>query len=94
MDEKNPILLYKMALPYLVGLVTAPLVGIVIKPLMRGAIKTTIRVGLEVKKLAAEAAEDLQDLAAEASAEFVVAEPKAGIPADARQKHLDGQVRN
>ena len=56
--------------PYLIGLVTAPLVAKVAKPLLRGTVKTTIAVGLQMKKLAAEAAEDLQDLAAEASAEM------------------------
>jgi Protein of unknown function (DUF5132) len=64
--------------PYLIGLVTAPLVVKVVKPLLRGTVKTTIEVGLQVKKLAAEAAEDLQDLAAEASAEMAAAEMTAG----------------
>jgi Protein of unknown function (DUF5132) len=84
---------YKLVLPYLVGFVTAPLVGMVIKPLMRGAIKTTIGIGLEVKKLAAEAAEDLQDLAAEVSAEFAAAETESNVSATVLQEHLDGQVR-
>lgn len=84
---------FKMVLPYLVGFATAPLVGMIIKPLMRGAIKTTIGIGLEVKKLAAEAAEDLQDLAAEVNAEFVAAETKSNISATALQEHVDGQVR-
>lgn len=63
-----------MLLPYFIGVVTAPLVGMIVKPLVRGTVKTTIGVGLQVKKLAAEAAEDMQDLAAEASAEFVQSE--------------------
>ncbi|MGH3914893.1 MAG: DUF5132 domain-containing protein [Pseudonocardiaceae bacterium] len=60
-----------MWLPFFIGVVAAPLVGKVLKPLVRGTVKTTIGAGLQVKKLAAEAAEDVQDLAAEASAEFV-----------------------
>lgn len=60
--------------PYLIGLVTAPLAVKVVKPLLRGAVKTTIGVGLQAKKLATDAAEDLQDLAAEASAEMAAAE--------------------
>ncbi|MGH3797040.1 MAG: DUF5132 domain-containing protein [Pseudonocardiaceae bacterium] len=49
-----------------------------LKPLLRGTVKTTVRAVLQVKKLAAEAAEDLQDLVAEANAEFVAAELQAG----------------
>ncbi|MGH3545339.1 MAG: DUF5132 domain-containing protein [Mycobacteriales bacterium] len=67
--------------PYLVGAVTAPLVGAVIKPIVRGTVKTTISIALEMKRLAAEAAEDVQDLAAEASADFVAAET-AGTQAE------------
>ncbi|MGH3929314.1 MAG: DUF5132 domain-containing protein [Pseudonocardiaceae bacterium] len=60
--------------PYLIGLVTAPLVAKVVKPLLRGTVKTTVGLALQAKKLAAEAVEDVQDLAAEASAEMVSAE--------------------
>lgn len=56
---------------YLLGALTAPLVGRIIKPILRGTVKTTIGMGLEMKKLAAEAAEDVQDLAAEVSAGMV-----------------------
>lgn len=62
---------------YLIGLVTAPLVGVVFKPLLRGSVKTTVGAALQIKKLAAEVAEDLQDLVAEANAEFVAAELQA-----------------
>lgn len=62
---------------YLVGLVTAPLVGVVLKPLLRGTVRTTVGVALQAKKAAAEVAEDLQDLVAEANAEFVAAELRA-----------------
>ncbi|MGH3566772.1 MAG: DUF5132 domain-containing protein [Pseudonocardia sp.] len=64
-----------------------------IRPLIRGTIKTTMRISLEVKKLAAEAAEDLQDLAAEASAEFIAAETKSGVSAAALPENSDGQRR-
>lgn len=60
--------------PYLLGLVTAPLMAKVVKPLLRGTVKTTVGLALQVKKVAAEAVEDVQDLAAEASAEMVAAE--------------------
>lgn len=56
--------------PYVIGAVTAPLAAMVIKPILRGTVKTTIGVALQIKKLAAETAEDLQDLAAEASSGF------------------------
>lgn len=59
--------------PYVIGIVTAPLAGMVVKPLVRGTVKTAIGVALQVRKLAAEAAEDLQDLAAEASADWAAA---------------------
>lgn len=84
---------FKIVLPYLIGVAVAPLIGMITKPLIRGAIKTTIKISLEVKKLAAEAAEDLQDLAAEASAEFVTAKTKSGVSATALQEHLDGEMR-
>lgn len=60
--------------PYLIGLATAPLVVKIIKPLARSTVKATIEIGLQAKKLAAETAEDLQDLAAEASVEMAAAE--------------------
>jgi hypothetical protein len=69
---------YKMAivLPYLIGVVTAPLVAKVVKPLARGTIKTTIGIGAQAKRLVAQTVEDFQDLAAEANAE--VTATKAG----------------
>jgi len=60
--------------PYLIGLVTAPLAGAVTKALFRGTVKTTVGLALQLKKLAAEASEELQDLTAEASAEFAATE--------------------
>lgn len=77
---------------YLIGLVTAPLVGLVLKPLLRGAVKTTVGATLQVKKFAAEAAEDIQDLAAEASAEFVATGQQAasGVSGVTPKKRGDG----
>ncbi|MDQ3761587.1 MAG: DUF5132 domain-containing protein [Actinomycetota bacterium] len=49
---------------------TAPLVGTIIKPLLRGTIKATVALALETKRLAAQAGEELQDLAAEVSADM------------------------
>lgn len=63
--------------PYLLGLITAPLAKMIVKPLVRGTIKTTIGVAIQMKKIAAEAAEDLQDLAAEASMGVAAAEVEA-----------------
>lgn len=64
-------------IPYLIGLVTAPLIAKVVKPLLRGTVKTTVGIALQVKKLAAETVEDVQDLAAEASAEMISAQRSA-----------------
>jgi uncharacterized protein DUF5132 len=77
------ILPYKMALKltltYFIGIATAPLMGTMVKPLVRGTVRTTIGIGLQVKKLVAEVAEELQDLAAEASVDFAAAETKSGV---------------
>ena len=59
--------------PYLVGLVSAPLVTRIVQPLARSAVKTTIELGMQARNLAAE---DLQDLVAETSAEMAAAEMK------------------
>lgn len=53
--------------PYLIGVVTAPLVAKIIKPIARGTVKASVGLALEVKKAAAEASEELQDIAAEVS---------------------------
>jgi Protein of unknown function (DUF5132) len=54
------------ALPaFLIGLVVAPLAGKIVKPLARGAVRASMGLVREVKKVAAEATEELQDLAAE-----------------------------
>ncbi len=59
-----------VAAPYLIGVVTAPLLVGVLKPLVRGIVKTTVTIGLQTRKLAAEAREEFQDITAEASAEM------------------------
>ncbi len=66
----------RLAVSYLIGLVTAPLIAKVIQPIVRGAVKTTIELGLQVRKITAKAAEDLQDIVAEKNAEMATAEIK------------------
>lgn len=63
----------KMIPAFLIGVVSAPLVGKVVKSLARGTVKTTVGIGLQAKKLAAETAEDSRDLSAETSAEMAPA---------------------
>lgn len=58
-------ILARPAVVFITGMVSAPL----IKPLVRGITKGTIRVAMEAKKLAAEAAVEVKGLAAEANAE-------------------------
>jgi hypothetical protein len=57
--------------PYLIGVVTAPLAARVLKPLLRGIVKSTVSLGLELKKAAAEVGEEFQDIAAEVSVDKV-----------------------
>jgi len=63
-----------MLAPYLIGVVTAPLVARVLKPALRGVVKTSVGVALEVRRAAAEASEEIQDIAAEVNVEKVVAD--------------------
>ncbi|MFC3456288.1 DUF5132 domain-containing protein [Amycolatopsis speibonae] len=49
----------------MIGLIIAPLAGKMVKPLARGAVRATVGVALEVRKMAAQTSEELQDLAAE-----------------------------
>ena len=60
----------RIVITYLIGLVSAPLVAKVAQPIARSVVKTTIELGLQARKLAANAAEDLQDLVAETTAEM------------------------
>ncbi|MFI1047686.1 DUF5132 domain-containing protein [Streptomyces griseoruber] len=67
--------------PFLIGLIAAPLAKRVVKPLMRGLVKTSVGLVLEVGRVAHEAREGVQDLAAEVTAEVtaeVVAAQMAG----------------
>ena len=67
-------MLPRSVIPYLIGVVSAPLVTRIVQPIARSAVKTTIELGMQARKLAAEAAEDLQDLIAETNAEMAAAE--------------------
>jgi len=67
-------MLPRFAIPYLIGLVSAPLVTRIVQPIARSAVKTAIEFGMQARKLAAQAAEDFQDVVAETSAEMAVAE--------------------
>ncbi|MFJ4734697.1 DUF5132 domain-containing protein [Streptomyces sp. NPDC088770] len=64
--------------PFLIGLITAALVKRLGKPLMRGVVKTSVGLGVEVKRAVHEASEGIQDLAAEATAEMLAAQMAHG----------------
>lgn len=64
----------RFASPYMLGLITAPFAAAVIKPLLRSSVKAAVGIGLQVRKLAEEAREEFQDVAAEVSAEMAAAE--------------------
>ena len=87
-------------IPYLLGLVTAPLVARLAKPVLRSTVKATIEIGLQARKIAAEAVEDLQDLAAEATAEMVAAEmtattgPQSRVHVPDLNSSIAGQKKN
>lgn len=61
---------------YLIGVLTAPLARRVIEPLLRSTVKASVELALQAKKLAAEATEEFQDIAAEASFEMAAAEAR------------------
>jgi len=56
--------------PYLIGVVTAPLLTKILEPILRSAVKASVGLALEMRKAAAEAAEEFQDIAAEANADL------------------------
>ncbi|MEV7864024.1 DUF5132 domain-containing protein [Streptomyces hirsutus] len=60
--------------PFLIGLIAAPLAKRLMKPLVRGVVKTSVGLVMEVKRAASEAGENMQDLAAEATAEMIAAQ--------------------
>lgn len=69
------------AAPFLIGLVAGPVAAKLVKPVMRGVIRTSVTFVREVKKVAALAGEELQDLAAEVTAEMASAQPEEAAPA-------------
>lgn len=77
--------------PFLFGLVMAPFVKRMVKPLARGILQTSVNLGVEIKRAAQEAGEELQDLAAEATAEMFAAELRdpdlAEQPTEAPKAH-------
>lgn len=60
-----------IVVPYLVGVVTAPLVAAVVKPIVRGTVRATMDIKMQAKKVAAEAREDYAVLAAEARTQAI-----------------------
>lgn len=70
---------------FMLGSVVGPAVFPIVKPFVRDAAKATIRMGLQLKRFAAEAAEDLEDLAAEAGAEVAAAKTDGALRPTARQ---------
>ena len=62
--------------PFLVGLVAGPVGWAIFKPLARGAVKSSVLLAMEVKKLAEEAGEELRDVAAELSADIAAAKQR------------------
>jgi hypothetical protein len=67
-------------LPFVAGVVAAPLVKGIVKPLVLGIVTTSVGVGLELKRAVLRTGEGLQDLAAEASADRFAAEVKGTEP--------------
>lgn len=56
--------------PFLLGMVVTPLAKRVAKPLLREVVKVSIALALDVRKAAADARTELQDIAAEVAAEY------------------------
>ncbi|OXM54571.1 DUF5132 domain-containing protein [Amycolatopsis alba DSM 44262] len=67
--------------PFVIGFVAGPVTLKLVKPVVRGVIRTSVAIAMEVKKVAAQAGEELQDLAAEVTAEMAVAQPEKAAPA-------------
>lgn len=64
--------------PYVVGVLTAPLVGKVLRSVVGATVKATVGVALQAKKVATEAVEDLQDISAEVNASLANKEAATG----------------
>lgn len=63
--------------PYLLGVVTAPLVVKIVKPIVRGTVKASVGLAMEAKKAAAEAGEEFHGLAAQARADRAIESAEA-----------------
>jgi Protein of unknown function (DUF5132) len=67
---------------FLIGVVAAPLAKGIVTPVLKVTVKTTVGMALQVRKWAEEAAEGVQDLAAEARADAAAA-AGTGVPSGA-----------
>lgn len=65
--------------PFVVGLISAPVINRVVKPLARAGVKATIGLAFEMRKLVEETTEELQDIAAEVSAQSQAGDPDAQV---------------
>ena len=65
--------------PFLIGLIAVSLVKRLGKPLVRGVVKTSVGLGIEVKRAVHEASEGIQDLAAEATGEVLAAQTAPAV---------------
>ncbi|MEU9401174.1 DUF5132 domain-containing protein [Streptomyces sp. SID4985] len=57
--------------PFLIGLITASVAKKFGKPVLRGLVRTSVGLGMSVKRVVHEAGEGLHDIAAEATAEVL-----------------------
>ncbi|MGW0948331.1 DUF5132 domain-containing protein [Streptomyces sp. NPDC002623] len=64
--------------PFLIGMITASVVKRLGKPVLRGIVKTSVGLGIEVKKAVHEAGQGIQGLAAVATAEVLAAQMTQG----------------
>ncbi|MEM7481928.1 MAG: DUF5132 domain-containing protein [Acidobacteriota bacterium] len=68
--------MWQQATAFLLGVVAAPVAGGILRPLTRELIKGVILTSQQVKKVAHEVREDLEDLTAEAAADISEAPAK------------------
>ncbi|MGV9340181.1 DUF5132 domain-containing protein [Streptomyces sp. NPDC003688] len=57
--------------PFLIGLITASVAKKFGKPVLRGLVRTSVGLGMSVKRVVHEAGEGIHDIAAEATAEVL-----------------------
>ena len=69
-----------LVLPFLVGLAARPVLGKLVKPVTRGMVKSYVVLAVEVKKAAARAGAELQELAVEMDKEMPLAENVDVVP--------------